>query len=137
LVWLAPSKVNNANSLAMRREDAAERGITSISDLAAMIGKGEAIRVASTLELSGRPDRLKPLQQTYGFAFMLGNVVGMAAGAVYTTLRRDSEFDVGVVFVRVGGLVAYSADRLDGFGRKAESFTNSAFIPSVTSPPVV
>ena len=40
-------------------------------------------------------------------------------------------------FVRVGGLVAYSADRLDGFGRKAESFTNSAFIPSVTSPPVV
>ena len=30
-------------------------------------------------------------------------------------------------FVRVGGLVAYSADRLDGFGRKAESFTNSAW----------
>jgi osmoprotectant transport system substrate-binding protein len=107
LVWLAPSKVNNAYSLAMRREDAAERGIASISSLAARIGNGEAIRVASTLEFSGRPDGLRPLEQTYGFAFMLGNVVGMESGAVYTALRRDSEFDVGVVFATDGRIPAF------------------------------
>ena len=107
LVWLAPSKVDNAYSLAIRREDAAERGIASISSLAARIGKGEAIRVASTLEFTARPDGLRPLEQTYGFAFMLGNVVGMELGAVYTALRRDSEFDVGVVFATDGRIPAF------------------------------
>src|SRR4051812_42925905 len=49
LVWLAPSKVNNTYALAMRRKDADARGIASISELAAKVNKGEAIRVASTL----------------------------------------------------------------------------------------
>ena len=97
LVWLAPSKVNNTYSLAMRREDAAAKGIASISDLAAKVNKGEGIRVASTPEFPGRPDGLKPLQQAYRFEFMLGYVVTMEAGAVYSSLRR-SEFDVGVVY---------------------------------------
>jgi osmoprotectant transport system substrate-binding protein len=107
LIWLAASKVNNTYSLAMRREDAAERGIASISDLAAKIGKGEAIRVASTPEFPGRPDGLKPLQQTYGFEFMLGNVVRMEAGAVYAALRRGRDFDVGVVFATDGRISAF------------------------------
>src|SRR5215203_6200256 len=97
LVWLAPSKVNNTYSLAMRREYAAARGIASISDLAAKVSKGEGIRVASTPEFPGRPDGLKSLQQAYRFEFMLGYVVTMEAGAVYSSLRR-SEFDVGVVY---------------------------------------
>jgi osmoprotectant transport system substrate-binding protein len=35
LVWLKPSRINNSYALAMRRADAAERGIATISDLAA------------------------------------------------------------------------------------------------------
>src|SRR5215207_10733241 len=83
LVWLAPSKVNNTYALAMRRADAAARGIDSISDLATKLRGGDSMRLASTAEFITRSDGLKPLQQAYGFEFMLGNVVGMDPGAIY------------------------------------------------------
>src|SRR5215210_2504146 len=41
LVWLSPSKVDNTYALAMRRADAAARGIASISSLAAKVRGGE------------------------------------------------------------------------------------------------
>jgi osmoprotectant transport system substrate-binding protein len=107
LVWLAPSKVNNTYALAMRRADAAAKGISSISDLAARMRKGEAMRLAATVEFLTRSDGLKPLQQTYGFEFTLGNVVGMDTGAIYNPLRRKSEFDVGVVFATDGRISAF------------------------------
>src|SRR5215211_3873601 len=81
LVWLAPSKVNNTYALAMRRADAAAKRISSISDLAARVREGEAMRLASTVEFLTRSDGLKPLQQAYGFELVLGNVVGMDTGA--------------------------------------------------------
>jgi osmoprotectant transport system substrate-binding protein len=104
LVWLAPSKVNNTYALAMRRADAAARRIRSISDLAAKVREGEGIKLASTLEFLSRTDGLQPLQQTYGFKFTLGNVVGMDTGAIYNALRRG--FDVGVVFATDGRISA-------------------------------
>jgi osmoprotectant transport system substrate-binding protein len=105
LVWLSPSKVNNTYALAMRRADAAERRIRSISDLAAKVREGEGIKLASTLEFLSRTDGLQPLQQTYGFKFTLGNVVGMDTGAIYNALRRG--FDVGVVFATDGRISAF------------------------------
>jgi len=77
LVWLAPSKVNNTYALAMRRADAAAKGIGSISDLASKVREGDELRLACTVEFVTRADRLKPLEQTYGFQFGYGNVVGM------------------------------------------------------------
>jgi osmoprotectant transport system substrate-binding protein len=50
---------------------------------------------------------LKPLQQTYGFEFISGNVVGMDTGSIYNALRRQSEFDVGVVFATDGRISAF------------------------------
>jgi osmoprotectant transport system substrate-binding protein len=50
LVWLAPSKVNNTYALAMRRQDAAAKGISSISDLASKARGGQGLRLASTTE---------------------------------------------------------------------------------------
>jgi osmoprotectant transport system substrate-binding protein len=106
LVWLAPSEVNNTYALAMRRADAAAKRIRSISDLAARVRGGEAMRLASTVEFLTRSDGLKPLQRTYGFEFLLGNVVGMDSGAIYNALRREGEFDVGVVFATDGRISA-------------------------------
>src|SRR5829696_2073449 len=56
LVWLAPSKVNNTYALAMRRSDAAAKRIRSISDLAARVREGGAMRLASTVEFLTRSD---------------------------------------------------------------------------------
>src|SRR5215216_5766771 len=91
----------------MRRADAAARRISSISDLAARVREGESLKLASTLEFLNRTDGLKPLQRTYGFEFTLGNVVGMDTGAIYNALRRQSEFDVGVVFATDGRISAF------------------------------
>jgi len=54
LVWPAPSKVNNTHALAMRRADAAAKGIGSISDLAFKVGAGEEFRLASIVEFVTR-----------------------------------------------------------------------------------
>jgi osmoprotectant transport system substrate-binding protein len=65
------------------------------------------MRLASTVEFLTRSDGLKPLQQAYGFEFVLGNVVGMDTGAIYNALGRQSEFDVGVVFATDGRISAF------------------------------
>ena len=38
---------------------------------------------------------------------MLGNVVGTDPGAVYNALRREREFEVGVVFANDGRISAF------------------------------
>jgi osmoprotectant transport system substrate-binding protein len=128
LVWLAPSKVNNTYALAMRRADAAAKGIGSISDLAIKSGAGEEFRLASTVEFVTRADGLKPLEKTYGFEFRLGNVVAMETGAVYAVLRRSSEFDVGVVFATDGRVSAFDLTVLRD---------DRGFFPSYMLTPVV
>ncbi len=128
IVWLAPSKVNNTYALAMRRADAAARGIHSISDLATKLRDGDSMRLASTDEFITRSDGLKPLQQTYRFEFMLGNVVGMNPGAVYNALRREREFEVGVVFATDGRISAFGLSVLQD---------DKGFFPSYLMTPVV
>jgi osmoprotectant transport system substrate-binding protein len=128
LVWLAPSKVNNTYALAMRRADAAAKGISSISDLASKVRDGDELRLACTVEFVTRADGLKPLEQTYGFQFGYGNVVGMDPGAVYGVLQRKSEFDVGVVFSTDGRVSAFDLTVLR---------EDRGFFPSYILAPVV
>ncbi len=62
LVWLNPSKANNTYALAMRKaEDAAKKGIKSLSDLAAKVKGGEKLKFGCNAEFYARPDGLKPL----------------------------------------------------------------------------
>jgi osmoprotectant transport system substrate-binding protein len=96
LVWLTPSRVDNTYALAMRRADAAARGIASISDLAAASHAGGRVRLACNIEFYIRPDGLTPLQQAYGFEF--ASVVRMDADRVYDVLRASGDVDVGLVF---------------------------------------
>jgi osmoprotectant transport system substrate-binding protein len=77
LVWLKPSRINNSYALAMRRADAAERGIATISDLAAKVLQGERVIFASNSEFYERSDGLRPLEQAYGFYF--GGLTGSSA----------------------------------------------------------
>lgn len=106
LVWLNPSKANNTYALAMRKADVEKTGIRSISDLAAKIKSGTALKLASNAEWYARPDGLKPLEQTYGFEFGRENVVRMDTGLVYQALR-DSQVDVGLVFATDGRVPAF------------------------------
>jgi osmoprotectant transport system substrate-binding protein len=107
LVWLNPSKANNTYALAMRQKDAADKGIKSISDLAAKEKAGAKLKFASNAEFYARPDGLKPLQEKYGFEFGRDNIVRMDTGLVYQALR-DSQVEVGVVFATDGRIPAFN-----------------------------
>lgn len=106
LVWLNPSKANNTYALAMRKADAASKGIATLSDLAAKVKGGAAMKFGCNAEFYARPDGLKPLEETYGFAFGRDNVVRMDTGLVYQALK-DSQVEVGLVFATDGRVPAF------------------------------
>jgi osmoprotectant transport system substrate-binding protein len=106
LVWLNPSKANNTYALAMRKADAAAKGIKSLSDLSAKVKGGQALKFGCNAEFYARPDGLTPLQSTYGFEFGRENVVRMDTGLVYAALK-DSQVDVGLVFATDGRVPAF------------------------------
>jgi osmoprotectant transport system substrate-binding protein len=107
LVWLNPSKANNTYALAMRKADADAKGIKSLSDLAAKVKGGQAMKFGCNAEFYARPDGLAPLQTTYGFEFGRESTVRMDTGLVYQALR-DSQVDVGLVFATDGRVPAFN-----------------------------
>jgi osmoprotectant transport system substrate-binding protein len=127
LVWLDPSKANNTYAIAMRKADASAKGIKSLSDLAAKVKGGEAIKFASNAEFYARPDGLTPLQRTYGFEFGRENVVRMDTGLVYQALR-DQQVDAGLVFATDGRVPAFDFVILND---------DKGFFPSYALTPVV
>ncbi len=106
LVWLNPSRANNTYALAMRKSDAAAKGIKSLSDLATKVKGGATLKFGCNAEFYARPDGLGPLQKTYGFEFGRENTVRMDTGLVYQALR-DSQVDVGLVFATDGRVPAF------------------------------
>lgn len=106
LVWLNPSKANNTYALAMRKADAAAKGIRTLSDLAAKVKAGPALKFGCNAEFYARPDGLTPMQNSYGFEFGRENVVRMDTGLVYAALR-DAQVDVGLVFATDGRIPAF------------------------------
>lgn len=111
IVWLDPSAANNTYALAMRKADAEERGIKSLSDLAAKVNGGEALTFASNAEFYARPDGLKPLEAAYGFEFGRANIKRMDTGLVYQALKEE-QVDVGLVFATDGRIPAFNFEVL-------------------------
>jgi len=127
LVWLNPSKANNTYALAMRKADAAAKGIKTLSDLAAKVKAGPALKFGCNAEFYARPDGLTPMQNAYGFDFGRENVVRMDTGLVYAALK-DSQVDVGLVFATDGRIPAFD------FVVLAD---DKGFFPSYSLTPVV
>ncbi len=107
LVWLNPSKANNTYGFAMRATDAKAKGIATMSELAAKVKGGDALKFGSNAEFYARPDGLKPLEDAYGFSFGRENVVRMDTGLVYQALK-DSQVDVGLIFATDGRIPAFN-----------------------------
>ncbi|MGM0702526.1 MAG: glycine betaine ABC transporter substrate-binding protein [Pseudomonadota bacterium] len=106
LVWLEPSAANNTYALAMRGDDAEERDMATLSDLAQAVNDGEELTFALNAEFYAREDGWRPLQEAYGFRVDRGNVKRMDSGLVYQALR-DGEVDVGLVFATDGRIPAF------------------------------
>ncbi|MGM0988684.1 MAG: glycine betaine ABC transporter substrate-binding protein [Pseudomonadota bacterium] len=107
LVWLEPSDANNTYALAMREDDAEERGIASLSDLAEAVNDGEELTFALNAEFYAREDGWRPLLQAYDFRVSRGDISRMDSGLVYPALR-DGDVDVGLVFATDGRIPAFN-----------------------------
>lgn len=94
--WLEPWGFNNTYAIAMRRDQAEELGVTSISDLVPLAGD---LVLGSTPETIAREDGVMGLEATYGLEF--DNVIGFDAGLMYTAIN-DEEVDVITAFATDG-----------------------------------
>jgi len=106
LVWLEPSEANNTYALAMREDDAEERGIATLSDLAQSVNDEEGLTFALNAEFYAREDGWRPLQQAYDFRVGRSDVKRMDSGLVYQALR-DAQVEVGLVFATDGRIPAF------------------------------
>ncbi len=106
IVWLNASAANNTYALAMRKPQAEELGIKSLSDFAARVNGDNDLTLASNAEWYARPDGLKPLQETYEFELSRDQVKRMDSGLVYEALK-NADVDVGLVFATDGRIPAF------------------------------
>ncbi|MCZ0928643.1 glycine betaine ABC transporter substrate-binding protein [Halomonas janggokensis] len=107
LTWLEPSDANNTYALAMREDDAEERGIETLSDLADAVNNEEGLTFALNAEFYAREDGWRPLMEAYDFRVGRSDVSRMDTGLVYQALR-DEEVDVGLVFATDGRIPAFN-----------------------------
>lgn len=107
IVWLPPMTFNNTYCLMMRKSQAAELGIVSMSDLAAYIEKNPGkLKVTTNNEFFARPDGLPKMLKTYGFKLDITTVTQMDSGLIYLALK-DAKIDVGLGFTTDGRIRAY------------------------------
>lgn len=127
IVWLEPSAANNTYALAMRKAEAEELGITTLSDLAARVQNENDLTLASNAEWYARPDGFKPLQETYEFDMSRDQVKRMDTGLVYEALK-NGDVNVGLVFATDGRIPAFDFVTLED---------DKGFFPAYALAPVV
>lgn len=102
LVWLPYMEFNNTYCLLMRREDAAAKGIKTLSDLSDYVkAHPDEIAFGTNEEFYARPDGYKPLQKKYDFKFSRDKIVKMTPGLLYKALQ-DGQVDVAMGFATDG-----------------------------------
>jgi osmoprotectant transport system substrate-binding protein len=102
LVWLPYMPFNNTYCLMMRKDDAAAKGIKTLSDLSAFVkANPDAIRFGTGPEFYARPDGYKPLQKKYDFKFSKDKIIKMDDGLLYKAVK-DGQVDVGMGFATDG-----------------------------------
>lgn len=108
LVWLNPSKANNTYALAMRKDFAREKGISTITDMMNWLKSddGEDAQLASNIEFAARADGLTSLLAAYQFDMPRRNLRKMNSGLVYQALDQNV-VDISMVFATDGRVKAF------------------------------
>jgi len=107
LVWLPYMSFNNTYCLMMRKDDAAAKGIKTLSALSAYVkANPDAIRFGTGPEFYARPDGYKPLQKKYDFKFPKDKIIKMDDGLLYKALK-DGQVDVAMGFATDGRIKGF------------------------------
>ncbi|SNS27704.1 glycine betaine ABC transporter substrate-binding protein [Tropicimonas sediminicola] len=125
ITWLNPSEANSTYAIAVRASD--DKGLTTVSDMAAAYNGGNDLSFGVNAEFPKRPDGLPGLQDAYGFKAGRGNLVPMQTGLIYSALKEE-KLDIGLVFALDGRIAAFDFKVLEddqGF------FPNYALTPNI------
>ena len=107
LVWMDPVRFNNTYTLLMRKEQAENTGIETISDLSGYIkNHPDELVVGVGAEFWERPDGFKPLMKLYDFSLPYARIRKMDDGLVYKALK-DKQVDVSMGFATDGRIAAF------------------------------
>lgn len=102
IAWLNGAAVNNTYAFAIRSEKAAELGIDSLSDIAALPAEEQTFCVES--EFASRPDGWEGLKTTYGLTN--ATTVTLDTGAIYSVTDEGAQCNFGEVFATDGRIKA-------------------------------
>ena len=108
LEWLRPFGFNNTYAILVRGDDAAEAGLTTISDLAAV---SETMVIGFGFEFLERQDGYPGMVRAYGLKFA-EEPRSMELGLVFRALR-DGQIDVGVASSTDGLIAAMNLRMLE------------------------
>ena len=102
IAWLNGAPFNNTYAFAIRSEKAAELGVSSLSDLAALPASELTFCVES--EFAARPDGWEGLKTTYGLTDAV--TVTLDTGAIYAVTDEGVQCNFGEVFATDGRISA-------------------------------
>ena len=111
----------------MRKTDAEELGIATLSELVERVRAKGDMTLAINSEWAGRPDGLPGFQKHYDVRWPRGDIRRMQTGLVYTALK-EGQVDVGLVFATDGRIAAFGFKVLED---DKNFFPNYALTPVV------
>jgi osmoprotectant transport system substrate-binding protein len=111
LTWLDQSQMNDSQALAVKRDFATEKGLTTISQLAEL-SQSEEITISAPSDFEEREDGLIGLEATYG---LKASVTGVAPGLKYQSFL-DGDANVVLAFstdaeIAINDLVVLQDDK--------------------------
>jgi len=126
--WLAYAPFNNTYTVMMRRTQADELGIRTLSQLGAYIASHpDQLSFAVDHEFTARADGLPGLETTYGFKMKEDRVIVMDNAIVYKALK-ESQADIGMGFSTDGRIQAFGLVNIED---------DKAFFPAYNPSPNV
>jgi osmoprotectant transport system substrate-binding protein len=105
LVWLMPAPANNSWAIAIRREIATARQLTTLADFARYVNAGGQVRLAASAEFVDSPGALPAFEAAYGFKLSRRQLLVLIGGNTSATLRAAAEGISGV-----NAAMAYATD---------------------------
>jgi osmoprotectant transport system substrate-binding protein len=103
IAWLNGANVNNTYAFAIRSEKAAELGVSTLSDLAAL--PAEELTFCIESEFAARPDGWSGVQAAYGLE--AATTVTLDTGAIYAATDVGTDCNFGEVFATDGRIAGF------------------------------
>lgn len=103
IVWLKPAPANNTWAIAMRKDVAVPKKLSTMEDFAKWVNGNGTVKIAASAEFVESPAALPSFQSTYGFTLRPDQILVLAGGDTSVTIRSAAEGISGVNTAMVYG----------------------------------